>query len=99
MVRAQPVGERLQLIAAAGGEAKVAAFLGEGFGRGRANAFRGAGDKDALAAQMQIHGPYSLQEGRSEMSAGIVRRRAPWRSTLQCSVAPRRCLVHCNCIK
>src|SRR5205814_7568489 len=53
---AQPLGQRFQRIAAAGGEKKVAAFLGEGFGRGSADALGGAGDQDALAAQMQIHG-------------------------------------------
>ena len=57
---AQPVGQRLQRIAAAGGEKQVAAFLGKGFGGGRANAFGRAGDEDALAAQMQIHGIFSL---------------------------------------
>ena len=36
--RAQALGERLQLIAAAGGEAEMAAFFGKGFGRGRADA-------------------------------------------------------------
>ena len=53
---AQPIGERLQLIAAAGSEPEVAAFLGKGFGGGRANALGGAGDEDTLAAQMQVHG-------------------------------------------
>src|SRR3984893_7610759 len=53
---AQPIGERLQLIATARCEPEVAAFFGKGFGGGRANALRGAGDEDALAAQMQIHG-------------------------------------------
>ena len=56
MRRAQPLGQRLQLIAAAGGEPEMAAFLGKGLGGGRANALRGAGDQDALAAQMKIHG-------------------------------------------
>ena len=54
--RAQPLGQRLQLLAVAGGQHDVAAFLGKGFGRSRANALGGAGDQDALAAQMQIHG-------------------------------------------
>ena len=58
--RAQPLGQRLQLIAAAGGEPEVAAFLGKGFGGGRANALGRAGDQDALAAQMQIHGSTRL---------------------------------------
>src|SRR5260370_23655030 len=53
---AQPIGKRLQRIAAAGGEPEVAAFLGKGFGGGGTNALGGAGDQDALAAQMQIHG-------------------------------------------
>jgi len=34
----------------------VTAFFGKGFGRGRANCLGGAGDQDALASQMQIHG-------------------------------------------
>ena len=50
-------------IAAAGGEHEVAAFFGKGFGGRRANALGGAGDQDALAAQMQIHGNYSLVGG------------------------------------
>jgi hypothetical protein len=32
MLRAQALAKRLQLIAAAGGEPEVAAFLGKGFG-------------------------------------------------------------------
>src|SRR5437879_5559590 len=60
MRRAQPVGQRLQLIAAAGGKPEVAAFLGKGFGGGGTNALGRAGDEDALAAQMQIHGIFSL---------------------------------------
>ena len=63
VLRAQPVGQRLQLVAAAGGKPEMAAFLGEGFGGGRADALGGAGDENALAAQMQIHGNYSLAEG------------------------------------
>ncbi len=62
--RAQPLGQRLQLLAVAGGQHDVAAFLGKGFGRGRANALGGAGDQDAFAAQMQIHGISRLAEGR-----------------------------------
>ena len=54
--RAQPFGQRLQLIAAAGGQKEMATFLGEGFGGGGADALRCAGDQDALAAQMKIHG-------------------------------------------
>ena len=54
--RAQALGQRLQLIAAAGREHDVTAFLGEGLGGGSANALRCAGDQDTLAAQMQIHG-------------------------------------------
>ena len=61
---AQPLGQRFQLLAVAGGQHDVAAFLGKGFGRGRANALGGAGDQDALAAQMQIHGITRLGEGR-----------------------------------
>ena len=56
VLRAQAIGQRLQRVAAAGGKAKVAAFLGEGFGGGRANALGGAGDENAFAAQMQVHG-------------------------------------------
>src|SRR5437764_13756430 len=62
VLRAQAISERLQRVAAAGGKAKVAAFLGEGLGGGRANAFGGAGDENALAAQMQIHGNTRLLE-------------------------------------
>jgi hypothetical protein len=54
--RAQALGQRLQLIAAAGGKAEMAAFFGKGFGGGRTDAFRCAGDQDALAAQMEVHG-------------------------------------------
>ena len=57
---AQPVGQRLQRIATAGGKQQVAAFLGKGFGGGRANALGGAGDQDAFAAQVQIHGFFLL---------------------------------------
>ena len=63
-----------QLIAAAGGEAEVAAFLRESFGRGRANTFGGAGDQDALAAQMQIHGNTRSVRGMSEKVGEIGRR-------------------------
>ena len=70
--RAQPLGQRLQLIAAAGGEPQMAAFLGKGFGGGRANALRCAGDQDALAAQMQIHGIARL-DGRCRGVGEIVR--------------------------
>jgi hypothetical protein len=56
MYRSQTLGERLQLIAAAGGKAEMTAFLGKGLGGGRANALGGAGDQDALSAQMEIHG-------------------------------------------
>src|SRR5207249_8628261 len=92
----QPVGQRLQCVAAAGGEPQMAAFLGKGFGGGRANALGGTGDQDALAAQVQIHGFFSLagwvsEEGRRKWIGGM----RP-RSTLHCSVAPRRRLVHCR---
>ena len=60
VLRAQPVGQRLQRLAAAGSQPQMAAFLGKGFGRGRANALGGAGDQDALAAQVQIHGFFFL---------------------------------------
>ena len=100
--RAQPLGERLQLVAAAGGEPEMAAFLGEGFGGGRADALRCAGDEDALAAQMQIHGITRCM-GRSVDVVGgncqTVRPPPSKRSTLHCSVAPRPSLVHCNPIK
>ena len=56
MRRAQTLGERLELVAAAGGEKEVTPFLGKGFGRRRANALGGAGDEDAFAAQMKVHG-------------------------------------------
>ena len=56
MRAAQALGQRLQLIAASRREPEMAAFRGKGFGGGRANALGGAGDEDALAAQMQIHG-------------------------------------------
>ena len=54
--RSQAFGECLQLIAAAGGQKQMATFLGEGFGGGGTDALRCAGDQNALAAQMQIHG-------------------------------------------
>ncbi len=60
----QPFGQRLQRIAAAGREHEVAAFLGEGFGGGRADALRCARNQDALAAQMQIHGVSRVMGGR-----------------------------------
>ena len=53
---AQALGERLQLIAAAGGKPDMTAFLGENLRGGRADALRCAGYQDALAAQMEIHG-------------------------------------------
>jgi hypothetical protein len=34
----------------------MTAFFGKGFGRRRADALRCAGDQDAFAAQMKIHG-------------------------------------------
>jgi hypothetical protein len=37
--RSQPLGERLQLIAAAGGKKQMATFLGEGLGGGGTYAF------------------------------------------------------------
>ena len=60
MGRAQALTERLQMVAAAGGKAEVAAFFGKGFGRGRADTLRCARDQDAFAAQMQVHGFFSL---------------------------------------
>ena len=39
MGEAQALGERFQLIAAAGGKTEMSAFFGKGFGRGRADAF------------------------------------------------------------
>src|ERR1700676_3489343 len=69
MRRAQPLAERLQLIAAAGRQPQMAAFFGEGFGGGRTNALRCAGDQDALATQMQIHGIFSLDRETLEASA------------------------------
>jgi hypothetical protein len=38
VVRAQALGQRLQLIAASRGQPQVTAFLGKGFGGGRADA-------------------------------------------------------------
>src|SRR5205085_9765918 len=55
MGRAEPLGNRLQLIAAAGGKPDMSAFFGECFGSGRADAFRCACDQDTFAAQMEIH--------------------------------------------
>ncbi|MGY4291054.1 hypothetical protein ACVWXO_010320 [Bradyrhizobium sp. LM2.7] len=49
MRRAQALGQRLELIAAAGGEQQMAAFLGERLGGGCADALGRAGDQDALA--------------------------------------------------
>jgi len=54
--RSQPLGNGLELIAAAGRKAEMAAFFGKGFGGRSPNALRGAGDQDAFAAQMKIHG-------------------------------------------
>ena len=65
--RAQAIGQRLELVAVAGGEQQMGAFLGKGFGRGRANAFRGAGDEDAFAAQMKIHGIARKMRGLERM--------------------------------
>src|SRR5690349_2861115 len=44
----------------------MAAFLGKGFGGGRANALGGAGNQDAFAAQVQIHGFSLLLDGTSK---------------------------------
>jgi hypothetical protein len=54
--RSQALGNGLELIAAAGRKAQVAAFFGKGFGGRSPNALRGAGDQDAFVAQMKIHG-------------------------------------------
>jgi len=35
---------------------EMSAFFGERLGGGRADTLRGAGDQDAFAAQMEIHG-------------------------------------------
>ena len=56
MGRSQALHECLQLIAAAGRQTEMAAFFGKGFGGRRADALRCAGDQDAFAAQMKIHG-------------------------------------------
>ena len=53
---AQPLGQRLELFAVAGRQHQMGAFLGEGFGRRGADTLGGAGDQDALATQMKIHG-------------------------------------------
>ena len=39
----------------------MTAFLGEGFGSGGADALGGAGDEDALAGEMKIHGNARMQ--------------------------------------
>jgi hypothetical protein len=44
------------LIAAAGRKPEMSTFFGKSLGSGCADAFRCAGDQDALAAQMKIHG-------------------------------------------
>src|SRR6185312_13947977 len=97
VLRAQAVGQRLQRIAGAGRKADMTAFLGEGFGRGRANAFGGAGDENALAAQVQVHGNSRLLWKRAGaerlLGAGSLR------STLHCSVDLNCSLVHCRAIK
>ena len=54
------LGNGLELIAAASRQAKVAAFFGKGLGGRSPNALRGAGDQDAFAAQMKIHGTTRL---------------------------------------
>jgi hypothetical protein len=72
----------------------MSAFLGEGFGCGRANALRGAGDKDAFAAQMKVHG---IARWIGVKVRGVsLRLRPAQRSTLHCTVARGKTLVHCN---
>src|SRR5690349_9971694 len=44
----------------------MAAFLGKGLGGRRADALGGAGDQDAFAAQMQVHGNTRCCWGGSE---------------------------------
>jgi hypothetical protein len=63
MRRSQPLGQSLQLVAAAGRKHEMATFFGKGFGGRRTNALRCACDQDALAAQMQIHGIF-FRKGR-----------------------------------
>jgi hypothetical protein len=99
MRRAQPLGKCFQCIAAAGRQHDVTAFLGKGFGCGRANALRCAGDQDTLAAQVQIHGETRLAGGAGKKVSGIGKRQAHAWSTLQCSVARQASLVHCRAIK
>jgi hypothetical protein len=65
----QPLGERLQLIAAAGGQHYMSAFLGERFGGRSPNALGRAGDQDALAAQMKIHGIALSVGGKGPMAS------------------------------
>src|ERR1700723_3367955 len=72
----------------------MAAFFSERFGRGFADTLRRAGDKDALAAQVEIHG-FALWLGRRREFPQFGPR-PPWRSTWQCAVAPRPSLVHCS---
>ena len=84
VLRTQPLGQRLELVAAAGGQAEVAAFLGEGFGRGGADALGGSGDEDALAGEMQIHGMTRVAE---EEEAPELSGQSSIGSTLHCSVA------------
>src|SRR4051794_18185549 len=56
MLRPELFDERRETVTAAGGEPDVTAFLGKGLGGSGADALGGAGDENALAAQMKVHG-------------------------------------------
>ena len=89
--RSQALGQRLELIAAAGGQQQMAAFLGEGFGGRGADALRCAGDQDALAAQMKIHGICSLDGWTDEVSRGEFQLLGGVAETV--NIAVQRCTV------
>lgn len=91
----QPVGQRLELLAATGSKQEMRTLFGKRLGGGCANALGRACDQDALATQMQIHKRYSQERNKDEISR---RTAAPW-STLQCSVALPLTLVHCSAVK
>src|SRR6185437_359761 len=86
---AQPLGQRLELVAAARRQHQMRAFLGKRFGGGRADALRCAGDQDALAAQMKVHGCCLLVGRGSPRARAELLGRRP-QSGQHCTAALRR---------